>query len=89
MQQEQPKKKVINWDAYYSAKLWGAFDPRHNKWDRRLLFEIANMRLDDFRTSEFMESDTSDEEGVWGEENIVISTDIPPGLRDSSSDDES
>ena len=47
------------------------------------------MRLENYTTSEFLESDTTDEEGVWGEDNIVISSDVLPGYRDSSeSEDE-
>ena len=39
------------------------FDPHNEKWDRRLLFEVTGVRLDE---QEFWESDTSDDdqEGV-------------------------
>ena len=35
------------------------FDPTEDKWDRRMLFEVTGIRLDE---DEFLESDTSDEE---------------------------
>ena len=85
---EQERNKARIPYVQLKEKLWGTFEPRTNKWDRRLLFEIANMRLDDFKTSEFVESDTTDEEGVWGQDNIIISADVPPGEMSSSSSSE-
>ena len=40
-------------------KLYRGFDPECEKWDRRLLFEVTGIRIDDL---EFRESDTSDDE---------------------------
>ena len=40
-------------------KLLKGFDPHNSKWDRRLLFEVTGIRLDE---QEFHESDTSDDE---------------------------
>ena len=40
-------------------KLTRYFDPYEDKWDRRMLFEVTGIRLDE---DEFLESDTSDEE---------------------------
>ena len=40
-------------------KLTRYFDPTEDKWDRRMLYEVTGIRLDE---DEFLESDTSDEE---------------------------
>ena len=40
-------------------KLWRYFEPDEDKWDRRLLYDVTGIRLDQ---NEFRDSDTSDEE---------------------------
>ena len=50
------------------VKIWGDLEPETSSWDRRLLFEVTGVRLDE---SEYRGDDTSDEEegeekGVWG-----------------------
>ena len=41
------------------VKIWGDLEPENNSWDRRLLFEVTGVRLDE---SEYRGDDTSDEE---------------------------
>ena len=44
---------------YPITQIWGDLEPETDKWDRRLLFEVTGIRLDD---SEYRGDDTSDEE---------------------------
>ena len=54
------KKEKTIYDIFREErKFLKNFDPTEDKWDRRLLFEVTGIRLDE---DEFLESDTSDEE---------------------------
>ena len=54
------KKEKTIYDIFHEErKFLKNFDPTEDKWDRRLLFEVTGIRLDE---DEFLESDTSDEE---------------------------
>ena len=54
------KKEKTIYDIFHEErKFLKNFDPTEDKWDRRLLFEVTGIRLDE---DEFLDSDTSDEE---------------------------
>ena len=53
------KQKTIYDIFAEERKITRHFDPLEDKWDRRLLYEVTGLRLDE---DEFLESDTSDEE---------------------------
>ena len=60
MQSNTVKKQKTIYDIFFEErKFLKNFDPMEDKWDRRLLFEVTGIRLDE---DEFLESDTSDEE---------------------------
>ena len=50
-------------------KLYRHFDPENDKWDRRLLFEVTGVRIDE---QEFRESDTSDYDREEDNESEIV-----------------
>ena len=62
------KNEVIDNFAKFK-KLYHHFDPEDNKWDRRLLFEVTGVRMDE---QEFRESDTSDDDKEEVEQPEIV-----------------
>ena len=46
-------------------KIWKGFEPLNNRWDARLFFDICKIKAETNELS-IEKSDSSDEEGVWG-----------------------
>ena len=65
---EEKRNEDIDYFAKFK-KLYCQFDPENEKWDRRLLFEVTGVRIDE---QEFRESDTSDDDKEEVEQPEIV-----------------
>lgn len=65
---EEEQKGVVDYFTQFK-KLYRGFDPENEKWDRRFLYEVTGVRLDE---NEFRESDTSDDDKEEVEQPEIV-----------------